>query len=100
AIGVRRPDLLRISELIHVCGREGDAAWLREAADQLPAELRARYKLYPYLYSGDQEAGDGGWRLEQHPPTPIPHPRTPSMIHAVRAGALTGWPSRGFTSDE
>jgi UDP-N-acetylglucosamine--N-acetylmuramyl-(pentapeptide) pyrophosphoryl-undecaprenol N-acetylglucosamine transferase len=89
AIAALLPDLLPIAELIHVCGREGDAAWLREAADQLPAELRARYKLYPYLYSGDQEAGDGGWRLEQHPPTPIPHPRTPSMIQAFGAADLT-----------
>jgi UDP-N-acetylglucosamine--N-acetylmuramyl-(pentapeptide) pyrophosphoryl-undecaprenol N-acetylglucosamine transferase len=52
AIAALLPDLLPIAQLIHVCGREGDEAWLREAANQLPAELRGRYRLYPYLFSG------------------------------------------------
>src|SRR5262245_47211154 len=89
AIAALLPDLLPIAQLIHVCGREGDEAWLREAADQLPTELRARYKLYQYLYSGDQGAGVGGWGLEQHPPTPSPQPPTPSMIQAFGAADLT-----------
>lgn len=41
--------LLEISEVLHVCGREGDETWLRAAADRLPAELQARYHLRPYL---------------------------------------------------
>lgn len=41
--------LLEISEVLHVCGREGDESFLRAAADRLPAELQARYHLHPYL---------------------------------------------------
>lgn len=41
--------LLRISEILHICGREGDEIFLDEAAQQLPPELRARYHLHPYL---------------------------------------------------
>ena len=41
--------LLELSQIVHVCGREGDEEFLRAAAEQLPAELRARYHLYPYL---------------------------------------------------
>src|SRR5262249_55222106 len=36
AIAALLPDLLPIAQLIHVCGREGDEAWLHEAAAQLP----------------------------------------------------------------
>jgi UDP-N-acetylglucosamine--N-acetylmuramyl-(pentapeptide) pyrophosphoryl-undecaprenol N-acetylglucosamine transferase len=56
AIAALLPDLLREAQLIHVCGREGDALWLREAAAQLPAELQERYKLYDYLEAGKHEA--------------------------------------------
>jgi UDP-N-acetylglucosamine--N-acetylmuramyl-(pentapeptide) pyrophosphoryl-undecaprenol N-acetylglucosamine transferase len=52
AIAALLPDLLPITQVIHVCGREGDERFLREAAATLPAELRARYRLYPYLFSG------------------------------------------------
>jgi UDP-N-acetylglucosamine--N-acetylmuramyl-(pentapeptide) pyrophosphoryl-undecaprenol N-acetylglucosamine transferase len=41
--------LLEICQMIHVCGREGDEAFLAEAASQLPAVLRERYHLHPYL---------------------------------------------------
>ncbi|WP_129672035.1 glycosyltransferase [Candidatus Chloroploca sp. Khr17] len=41
--------LLERCQLIHVCGREGDEAWLKEAAAALPETLQARYRLYPYL---------------------------------------------------
>jgi UDP-N-acetylglucosamine--N-acetylmuramyl-(pentapeptide) pyrophosphoryl-undecaprenol N-acetylglucosamine transferase len=49
AIAALLPDLLARCQIIHVCGREGDEAWLREAAARLSPELRERYQLYPYL---------------------------------------------------
>ncbi|RRR75384.1 MAG: UDP-N-acetylglucosamine--N-acetylmuramyl-(pentapeptide) pyrophosphoryl-undecaprenol N-acetylglucosamine transferase [Candidatus Viridilinea halotolerans] len=49
AIARLLPDLLVRSQIIHVCGREGDEAFLRSAAEALPAHLQTRYKLYPYL---------------------------------------------------
>jgi UDP-N-acetylglucosamine--N-acetylmuramyl-(pentapeptide) pyrophosphoryl-undecaprenol N-acetylglucosamine transferase len=68
AIAALLPDLLACAQVIHVCGHEGDEVWLREAAAGLPAELQARYRLYPYLYGGsphnqtrrqsDQESGE------------------------------------------
>jgi UDP-N-acetylglucosamine--N-acetylmuramyl-(pentapeptide) pyrophosphoryl-undecaprenol N-acetylglucosamine transferase len=88
AIAALLPDLLPIAQLIHVCGREGDEVWLREAANQLPAELRARYKLYPYLYSGDQGVGHGSEGQENDPPAPIPQPPSPSMVQAFGAADL------------
>jgi UDP-N-acetylglucosamine--N-acetylmuramyl-(pentapeptide) pyrophosphoryl-undecaprenol N-acetylglucosamine transferase len=48
--------LLRLSEIIHVCGREGDETFLREAAERLPDDLRARYHLHPYLQGTMPEA--------------------------------------------
>mgnify|MGYP005837023431 CR=1 FL=1 len=54
AIEALLPALLEHCQLIHVCGREGDEQWLRTAAEHLPAALQARYKLYPYLASGEQ----------------------------------------------
>jgi UDP-N-acetylglucosamine--N-acetylmuramyl-(pentapeptide) pyrophosphoryl-undecaprenol N-acetylglucosamine transferase len=56
AIAALLPDLLARSQIIHVCGREGDEGWLREAAARLPSELQARYRLYAYLES-EQEVG-------------------------------------------
>jgi UDP-N-acetylglucosamine--N-acetylmuramyl-(pentapeptide) pyrophosphoryl-undecaprenol N-acetylglucosamine transferase len=41
--------LLEISDVLHVCGREGDESFLRAAAGRLPAHLQARYHLHPYL---------------------------------------------------
>jgi len=55
AIAALLPDLLQACQLIHVCGREGDEAWLREAAARLPDGLQRRYTLFPYLASGDRE---------------------------------------------
>jgi UDP-N-acetylglucosamine--N-acetylmuramyl-(pentapeptide) pyrophosphoryl-undecaprenol N-acetylglucosamine transferase len=54
AVEALLPELLELAQVIHVCGREGDEAWLREAADALPEALRRRYRLYPYLF------GEGG----------------------------------------
>ena len=48
--------LLEIAEVLHVCGREGDETFLRAAADRLPADLRARYHLHPYLEGTMPEA--------------------------------------------
>lgn len=56
AIEALLPHLLEIAQVVHVCGREGDEAFLRTAAGQLPAELRQRYHLYPYLHSEGGEA--------------------------------------------
>jgi UDP-N-acetylglucosamine--N-acetylmuramyl-(pentapeptide) pyrophosphoryl-undecaprenol N-acetylglucosamine transferase len=50
AIEALLPHLLQLAHVIHVCGREGDETWLRAAADRLPAELQARYHLFPYLH--------------------------------------------------
>ncbi|HZB95912.1 MAG TPA: UDP-N-acetylglucosamine--N-acetylmuramyl-(pentapeptide) pyrophosphoryl-undecaprenol N-acetylglucosamine transferase, partial [Herpetosiphonaceae bacterium] len=41
--------LLEVCEILHVCGREGDEAFLRAAAEALPEDLRRRYHLHPYL---------------------------------------------------
>jgi UDP-N-acetylglucosamine--N-acetylmuramyl-(pentapeptide) pyrophosphoryl-undecaprenol N-acetylglucosamine transferase len=57
AVAALLPDLLARCQIIHVCGREGDEGWLREAAERLAPELRVRYKLYPYLEAGAPEAG-------------------------------------------
>jgi UDP-N-acetylglucosamine--N-acetylmuramyl-(pentapeptide) pyrophosphoryl-undecaprenol N-acetylglucosamine transferase len=54
AVATLLPDLLEQSQIIHVCGREGDEQFLRDAANRLPPELRKRYRLYPYLESGDE----------------------------------------------
>jgi UDP-N-acetylglucosamine--N-acetylmuramyl-(pentapeptide) pyrophosphoryl-undecaprenol N-acetylglucosamine transferase len=71
AIAALLPELLARCQIIHVCGREGDEGWLREAAARLPSELQGRYKLYPYLESGP---GVGG--------------RLPSMTRAFGAADL------------
>ncbi len=51
AIAHLLPHLLPITQIIHICGREGDEEWLRNAASQLPPALHARYVLAPYLES-------------------------------------------------
>jgi UDP-N-acetylglucosamine--N-acetylmuramyl-(pentapeptide) pyrophosphoryl-undecaprenol N-acetylglucosamine transferase len=51
AVAALLPDLLERSQVVHICGREGDQAWLAAAAAQLRPELRERYRLYPYLES-------------------------------------------------
>jgi UDP-N-acetylglucosamine--N-acetylmuramyl-(pentapeptide) pyrophosphoryl-undecaprenol N-acetylglucosamine transferase len=56
AVQVLLPWLLERAQVIHVCGREGDEGWLREAAAALPRALQRRYHLYPYLF-GDEVSG-------------------------------------------
>jgi UDP-N-acetylglucosamine--N-acetylmuramyl-(pentapeptide) pyrophosphoryl-undecaprenol N-acetylglucosamine transferase len=49
AIEALLPDVLALAQVVHVCGREGDEHWLREAAERLEPTRQARYRLYPYL---------------------------------------------------
>jgi UDP-N-acetylglucosamine--N-acetylmuramyl-(pentapeptide) pyrophosphoryl-undecaprenol N-acetylglucosamine transferase len=56
AIKALLPELLERCAIIHVCGREGDEAWLREAAAALPERLQGRYMLFPYLASDDERS--------------------------------------------
>jgi UDP-N-acetylglucosamine--N-acetylmuramyl-(pentapeptide) pyrophosphoryl-undecaprenol N-acetylglucosamine transferase len=53
AIAALLPQLLELAQLIHVCGREGDEEFLKEAMERLPKRLHTRYRLFPYLHSGD-----------------------------------------------
>jgi UDP-N-acetylglucosamine--N-acetylmuramyl-(pentapeptide) pyrophosphoryl-undecaprenol N-acetylglucosamine transferase len=78
------PHLLPIAQIIHVCGREGDESWLRAAAAQLPAELQARYRLYPYLFSDTQRVVVEG--VEVAPGTQPCAP--PTMVQAFGAADL------------
>lgn len=57
AIAAVLPALLPLAQIIHVCGREGDAVFLRAAVDALPDELRQRYHLYEYLHSAPAALG-------------------------------------------
>jgi UDP-N-acetylglucosamine--N-acetylmuramyl-(pentapeptide) pyrophosphoryl-undecaprenol N-acetylglucosamine transferase len=50
AVEALLPELLPLAQLLHICGREGDEAWLGEARERLPAELKPRYHLHPYLH--------------------------------------------------
>lgn len=43
------PDLLRVGQLLHLCGRQ-DEAWVMEERSKLPEELRERYHAYGYLH--------------------------------------------------
>ncbi|MFV9504921.1 MAG: UDP-N-acetylglucosamine--N-acetylmuramyl-(pentapeptide) pyrophosphoryl-undecaprenol N-acetylglucosamine transferase [Oscillochloridaceae bacterium umkhey_bin13] len=56
AIAALLPALLARCYIIHVCGREGDATWLRTTVDHLPESYQLRYKLYSYLESGSSDA--------------------------------------------
>ncbi|MGQ9547555.1 MAG: UDP-N-acetylglucosamine--N-acetylmuramyl-(pentapeptide) pyrophosphoryl-undecaprenol N-acetylglucosamine transferase [Roseiflexus sp.] len=51
AIAALLPSLLPLMEIIHVCGREGDATFLNAAIRGLPENLQKRYHLYEYLHS-------------------------------------------------
>lgn len=55
AIAALLPALLARCQIIHVCGREGDATWLQTTVANLPESYQLRYKLYPYLESGRSE---------------------------------------------
>ena len=90
AIAALLPDLLARCQIIHVCGREGDESWLREAAAGLSPEQQGRYKLYPYLDSGggDEVTGPGdtvtGWHGDEVSRTGEPgHRVTESPSHRV-----------------
>lgn len=56
AIAQLLPDLLARCAILHVCGREGDEQFLREAALKLPEDLQAHYHIYPYLQGTMGEA--------------------------------------------
>lgn len=49
AVEALLPRLLDLTQVIHICGREGDETWLRAAAERLPPAHQARYHLFPYL---------------------------------------------------
>lgn len=69
AIAALLEHLLPFTQIIHMCGREGDERFLQEAVGRLPKNLQARYRLYPYLYSK-------------------PAATTPTMIGAFGAATL------------
>jgi UDP-N-acetylglucosamine--N-acetylmuramyl-(pentapeptide) pyrophosphoryl-undecaprenol N-acetylglucosamine transferase len=79
AIEALLPDLLERSQIVHICGREGDREWLAATAAQLRPELRERYRLYPYLESPAVAAADA---TEQYVP------QTVSMTAAFGAADL------------
>ncbi|NTV62817.1 MAG: UDP-N-acetylglucosamine--N-acetylmuramyl-(pentapeptide) pyrophosphoryl-undecaprenol N-acetylglucosamine transferase [Oscillochloris sp.] len=81
AVAALLPTLLARCQIIHVCGREGDEAWLREAADRLSSELRGRYRLFPYL-----EAGKGGGR---GPECSIEYAEARDVIRPLDLGSAT-----------
>lgn len=51
AIGALLADILPIAQVLHICGREGDEQHLQGVMNQLPAPLRQRYRLFPYLHN-------------------------------------------------
>jgi len=54
AIAALLPALLPFMEIIHVCGREGDATFLRAAIRELPEDLQKRYHLFEYLHGASE----------------------------------------------
>lgn len=81
AVRALLPALLEECQIIHICGREGDQQWLREAAAQLPAELQARYRLHPYLETTSSASGGRGARC-------APTATAPTMLAAFGAADL------------
>lgn len=59
AIAALLPALLPFMEIIHVCGREGDAAFLRAAVRELPESLQKRYHLFEYLHGTPEMLAHG-----------------------------------------
>jgi UDP-N-acetylglucosamine--N-acetylmuramyl-(pentapeptide) pyrophosphoryl-undecaprenol N-acetylglucosamine transferase len=51
AVAALLPHLVQWAQILHVCGREGDEQWLREARDRLEPALAERYHIFPYLHS-------------------------------------------------
>ncbi|GAB4195544.1 MAG: UDP-N-acetylglucosamine--N-acetylmuramyl-(pentapeptide) pyrophosphoryl-undecaprenol N-acetylglucosamine transferase [Roseiflexaceae bacterium] len=84
AIAALLPHLLPLAQVIHVCGREGDEAFLRAATERLPDALRARYHLYPYLFSGAQPTPAGGT-----PPASMLAAFGAATLAVCRSGAST-----------
>lgn len=85
AVAALLPHLLPITQIIHVCGREGDDVWLREAVAKLPSELQTRYWLSPYLFSGEQS----DQRSDQETQTyPLRKASQPTMLQAFGAADL------------
>lgn len=95
AIEALLPHLLSLTQIVHVCGREGDEAFLRAAAERLPPELQERYRLYEYLHSGRSDKvtrwqGDKATEGESQADetSSPPHLVTPSMTRAFGAADL------------
>ncbi len=91
AIAVLLPHILPLAQIIHVCGREGDEAFLSEAATRLPAELQQRYKLYPYLFSSDNDKmtrWQGDKIIDKDAMVSPGHLVTPSMAQAFGVADL------------
>ncbi len=87
ALAALLPSLLAQAQVIHVCGREGDETFLREAAGRLSAELQTRYKLFPYLHSGGARGEGSGNGAAQDTSYLAPVP-PPSMAQAFGAADL------------
>ena len=56
AIGALLPHLVQWAQVLHLCGREGDLAWLQAAQAQLPAEYAQRYQVFEYLHADSQQS--------------------------------------------
>jgi len=78
AIAALLEHILPIAQIIHICGREGDEHFLRDVAARLPEQLRARYHLYPYLYSGTEKTRRQGDK-EIAEPIGLPVSRSPGL---------------------
>jgi len=89
AVAALLPALLERCQVIHVCGREGDATWLAEAAAALPELLGKRYKLFPYLETrrqGDKETRRQG----DSPSLPSGVSRSPGLLVSLSMAAAFG----------
>jgi len=86
AIAALLPVLLPLAQVIHVCGREGDIAFLRAAVDALPAELQQRYHLFEYLHSATPAEGGAQNTMGAVPGTG--RDAAPTMIAALGAADL------------
>jgi UDP-N-acetylglucosamine--N-acetylmuramyl-(pentapeptide) pyrophosphoryl-undecaprenol N-acetylglucosamine transferase len=56
AIAALLEPLLRQAQVLHICGREGDDAFLQTAVQRVAEPLRANYHLFPYLHASEQTA--------------------------------------------
>ncbi|MCS7290304.1 MAG: glycosyltransferase [Roseiflexus sp.] len=76
AIAALLPALLPFMEIIHVCGREGDATFLRAAIRELPENLQKRYHLFEYLHGASEMLVQSA------------SPPAPTMVAALAAADL------------